>query len=509
MLSSSLESIKSAFELRSGLANLEYDILSRTDGEVLRLKLANPTERFFKLLEDAQRQASSGDDDRPKITLVKAAKADLLAAPEGRLLLRTLAESLNVSRHTFGDEFFSRYTKSVFSAEAQITALANHIVFGRRGAGKSSLLLYALYSRAKDANPSIWIDMQTYARRSDLKVVADILIDLLTQAKAANLPTPGAEILVPKLHSLIERNDDIDATDIRALLPEVRRSIGEAAASAGGLVLFLDDFHVLAHSLQPRLLQQLYSIARGNKVFLKLSAIETLTSTWNPKKQEGLQIPHDIQEIRLDLNLTIPEKATEHISSILNAHAEFCGLPSIKSICTSPDVLSRLVWVAAGVPRDALSTFAQAMTKTSLGGGRKVSVSNVNVAASDTVSTKLRDLDSDASGEATDLKSLLEQIRAFCVTKEGRGRNAFLVELKTSNAVYQRMQKLVDLRLLHVISEGVSIGAAGRKYLGLVLDYGFYVGIRAARSVELFNKQTKRVARRDLRGLPVFDLSET
>jgi hypothetical protein len=57
--------------------------------------------------------------------------------------------------------------------------------------------------------------------------------------------------------------------------------------------------------------------------------------------------------------------------------------------------------------------------------------------------------------------------------------------------------------LIHVISEGISPGEAGRKYLALILDYGFYTGIRAAQSVDLFNKQTERVTYKQLRKLPI------
>ena len=79
-----------------------------------------------------------------------------------------------------------------------------------------------------------------------------------------------------------------------------------------------------------------------------------------------------------------------------------------------------------------------------------------------------------------------------------------LVEIRTDNPTHQKVLKLVDLRLLHVISEGISVGEAGRKHLALILDYGFYIGMRAARSVDLFNRQTRKVAYRDLRKLPVF-----
>jgi len=213
-----------------------------------------------------------------------------------------------------------------------------------------------------------------------------------------------------------------------------------------------------------------------------------------------------VQEIKLDYNLTIPEKATEHITSILDAHATYCGLPSIKSLCTSPDALSRLVWVSAGVPRDALSIFGQAMTKAALSGGKRVSVSSVNIAASETVNVKLRELDTDASGEADGLHVVLEELREFCVKQ--KRKNAFLVEIRNDNLVYQRILKLVDLRLMHVINEGISVGEAARKYLALILDYGFYTGVRAARSVDLFNKQTKKVSRKELRNLPIFEVAD-
>jgi hypothetical protein len=209
-----------------------------------------------------------------------------------------------------------------------------------------------------------------------------------------------------------------------------------------------------------------------------------------------------VQEIKLDYNLTIPEKATEHIESILDAHAVYCGLPSIRMLCTSPDVLSRLVWVAAGVPRDALNLFAQAMTKSSLSGGKHVSVSSVNMAASEAVNTKLRELETDAHGASEELHQTLDRIRDFCIKE--KKTNALLVEIRTDDRGYQLILKLVDLRLLHVINEGLSVGEAARKYLGLILDYGFYIGIRAARSVDLFNKQTRKVAYKDLRKLPIF-----
>ena len=201
----------------------------------------------------------------------------------------------------------------------------------------------------------------------------------------------------------------------------------------------------------------------------------------------------------------MPDKAASHIEGILDAHALYCGLPSVRFLCTSGDVLSRLVWVSAGVPRDALNMFAQAMTKGTTQGRSLVSVTNVNVAASEMVSQKLKDLEEDVPGRTIEegLSETLEKVKDFCI--KTKRKNAFLTEIKNDNALYQNILKLVDLRLVHVISEGITVGEAGRKYIALILDYGFYTGIRAAQSVDLFNKQTERVAYKHLRKLPVFE----
>jgi hypothetical protein len=500
-----LRTLKEMFEQLSGLLGSDAEVKQRPDGELLVIKVANPTERLFRVLEAARDKVVSKSGEEVRATLERAVRTNPLQSAEGRLLLRTLSESLNINRNSFKGDFFARYTKSVSAAEEQITAAANHVVFGRRGAGKSSLLLYGLHSRSDRGLASAWVDMQVYSQRADVGVVIDLYLEIVSQIRP-QLGAPAlADAVVSELRSL-KSVALVDEAMIRKTLPDVRRALGTFSAQGQDLVVFLDDYHVLAKSLQPKVLALLYAVTRGNGIFLKLSAIETLTQTWDGATKSGLQIPHDVQEIKLDYNLTIPDKATEHITSILDAHAVYCGLSSIRSLCTSADVLSRLVWVAAGVPRDALSIFGQAMTKASLAGGKRVSVSSINVAASETVNVKLKELDTDASGEAESLHGLLEQLREFCVKQQRK--NAFLIEIRNDDLVYQRVLKLVDLRLLHVINEGISVGEAGRKYLALILDYGFYIGVRAAKSVDLFNKQTKRVAYKDLRRLPVFASTE-
>ena len=495
-----VESVLATFRRRSGFDGVDYEVKPRGDGQALVLQMANPTERFFRVLQDAKSESTS--ENPPTVTIQKRTPRNRLLSAESKFFLQTLSESLNVSRFSFKEDFFSRYTKSVSNAEAQITAAANHIVFGRRGAGKSSLLLYAFRSRDAAMQPSAWIDMQAYESRHDNLVVLSILIDVLRQLETFLGPSATYKVVssIQRLQKVAELQDD----QIRTFLPEVR-ALFASVSRVKNLFVFLDDFHVIDISAQSKLLGFLYSVSRGNNIFLKLSAIETLTRSWDPKAHAGLQVPHDAQAIKLDYNLTMPDKAAAHIEGILDAHAVYCGLPSVRFLCTSVDVMSRLVWVSAGVPRDALNMFAQGMTKGTTEGRSLVSVANVNVAASEMVSQKLKDLEVDVPERSTEetLSGSLESVKDFCVKKERK--NAFLVEIRNDNSLYQNVLKLVDLRLVHVINEGITVGEAGRKYVALILDYGFYTGIRAARSVELFNKQTERVAYRDLRKLPIFE----
>ena len=495
-----VQEIVNVFEHKSGLSGLKTEVKLRTGSTVCKIFVANPTDRLFEILEESMEEVKRkfDIDEQLVVTLKKDSAGNLLARAEGQAFVRGLVETLNVNRYSFERDFMARYTPSVAGAESQITASANHVVYGRRGAGKSMLLLYALHMRSEEKRPSVWIDIQVYSHREDDGAIADIFVDLLEQAASL---AKDSEQYVPLIAEL--KTPGICADRIRRISPKMRRALGEFAQKNTELFVFLDDFHVLDKSVQPKILSALYSVSRGNKIFVKLSAIETLTRTYDTSSREGLQVPNDAQVIKLDYNLTIPDKAISHIDAILDAQATYSGLPSVRRICTSNQVLPRLTWVAAGVPRDALYLFSQAITKATQAGSKRISVSNVNQAASETLTIKLRDLETDiADTERQHLEGILEEIRRFCVSEQQK--NAFLIEIRSQDQVYDKVRALVDLRLLHIISEGVTTGEAGRKYLALILDYGFYTGIRAARSVDLFNIQSNRVTYRDLRMLPVF-----
>lgn len=487
--------IKGEFERLSGLKGLEHEFKSTSSGTAIVIFVSSPEDRLFDALSQATMNILRSESEEIVATLKQVSRDKIVSGPEVKLLLKLLSESQTVHRHSFGNELLSRYIETVSGAEEQIVSNANHIVFGRRGAGKSMLLLYSLTSRERDDRPSIWLDLQTYARREDDQVIGDVLTDLIVEIEAKF----GQSNRLTELQNMI---DDCapDFLEYKKLVARLRRELGKLTRAVE-IFVFVDDLHVLGRALQSRVLDILYSLSRGNQIFLKISAIENLTKTYDTTERVGLELPHDAQAIHLDYNLTTPDKTTSHIEAILDAHARFAGLPSIRRLCSSADVLPRLTWVSAGVPRDAIYLFAQAIQKANIGNKARVTVSNVNQAASETLTIKLRDLEQDASEQAEDLKDALEVIKAFCI-KEKR-QNAFLIEIDNTSELFKRVTSLVQLRFLHVISEGITPHEAGRKYLALILDYGLYIGIRAAQSVELFNRSFEDSSSAALRKLPI------
>ncbi len=481
------------FETRTGLVGLECNDIMKGDRLTRVIYVASATERLYEILNDILSEVS--EDENFHATLKQKSQDFIVSGPESRLLLKVLSESQNINQYSFQDDFFDRYTKSVTGAESQIISAANHVVTGRRGAGKSMLLLYCFRARQRDALPNAWLDLQMFSGRKDEQAIVDALVELLYKT---DFPASALDEVLDIRHKLETQDQNVES--VRRMVPKLRRMFS-SISSQNDLFIFLDDFHVFPIEFQHILMDVLYSITRGNRVFLKVSAIENLMKTYDTSTQSGLEIPQDAQRLGLDYNLTTPDKATKHIEAILDSHASYSGLPSIRRLCSSASVLPRLTWVSAGVPRDAINLFSQSMLKAASEDKKRVTVSNVNMAASENLSIKIKDLQTDASSSAERLNMLLEEIRHFCVIEHRT--NAFLVEIKPGEDRYGDILSLVQLRLLHVISEGITPKEAGTKYMALILDYGLYTGVRAAASVELFNKQTLSVSAKDLRKLKI------
>ena len=492
-----------SFSRKTGLDGAVSEIRDRADGPIVVIYVASPTERHYQAANQAGSEVPPEHAFFGRVTVrPKHTGRASLRDPEARLLQRTLASAVTSDRHSFRGEFFDLYIPTVSRAEELILSEGNHIVFGRRGAGKSSLLVFALRRLEADQLPSAWVDMQAFEHRTDVSAILDVLLDILHQLEPLADLKSMVDAAAATVRAAKESNREIDIDAVRRLAPSLKNLFASITARYGRFTIFLDDLHVVAESLQPAMLGVLYSFSRGNRVSLKVSALEHFTRHWDPKGRVGLEVPGDAQTVSLDYNLTNPANALEHITNILNAHARFCGLRSILSVC-GKDVIERLVWLAAGVPRDALSILQQAMAAAAADGRRVVGVTNVNIAASGYVEDKNRYLGMDTSQGQERVRALLDEIREFCIKK--KKVNAFLVRLDSGDEAFKDILRLIDLRFLHVLNRGITPGEAGEKYMALLLDYGFYTGVRRAKTMDVLQSKPSKLTYRTLRKLPTFE----
>lgn len=482
----------------------EYHLKARPDGEYIVFEVASLSERFYALINDINDILDESHPFKDKIIIQERQKkpSNIFEMPEMLLLKKELTQSLTVHRNTFKEDFFSRYIPSVSNAEEDIVGRANFVVYGRRGAGKSSLLAYAMHTAEKESLPFVWIPMQTYNGRSDIQAVYSVVAEIFSQLEEFFDGDQTAEEIENQLRLLSETDDEKGLiTKLDRMIPRARGTLANVANYDSPLTIFIDDIHLVDVTLQPKLLGVLYSLARDNSIYIKVSGIEPLTRTWDGLSNVGMQSPHDIQVIRLDHNLTMPDLSKEHIKLILEGHAKYCGFPSI-SYMVDDKAISRLVLSAAAVPRDALSLFSQAIVKSTVKKQKTVSITSINSAASESIEDKFRDLELGVNYDRNEIASLLEKVKEFCLVE--KKITAFLVRIDNASPGYALIQKLAALRFAHVLHEGITPESAGKRYIALMLDFGFYVGIRTARSLKMFMEQPEVLLAKDLRKLPIF-----
>lgn len=497
------EQILSAYANALSGVRPDHYVKQRPDGPYLVIEFAAPSEHHYGVHNSIAAELAEENPLKGRSTVQrrKKAAANRLALPETQMLKKVIAESLTIDKNSFNEDFFSRYTASVTGLEQQVTTRANFVVYGRRGSGKSSLLAYAMHTARQSKNLYCWIAMQTFAKRADLEVVPAVLAGILDELKQSLISTIELDELMVAFETLSEATDKAVLGKCDRLIPRLRRVIGKLVNASSPLTIFLDDIHVLDETVQPLVLSYIYKITRGNNIYIKASGIAQLTKLWDSAQQIGLQAPHDTQILNLDLNLTMPDKSKTHIESILDAHAGYCGLPNIRYLI-GEDAFSRLVLCAAGVPRDSLSLFSIAISKAVAKSQKLVSITSINAAASEMVEEKIKDIERDSGSDLQSIQSTLADVKKFCVLTHRK--NSFLVEMRNSNATYKLIQKLIALRLVHLLHEGITPHEAGKRFIALMLDYGFYVGIRAARSVDFIPSEPKQLSAKELRSLPIF-----
>jgi hypothetical protein len=433
-----------------------------------------------------------------RITLLAEKIGNVIDSPEVDALRSLIGRSLVVSPATARSAKHVTFARFVGRQDLELVQRANHVIIGRRGVGKSTLILTTIELLSRRGDKTTWIDMQRYHRRRDMAATAAVLDELLTAFAPIGAPRSELQYRLKLLSSKTDTNEE----DVRRVVPTLVAFVRQHLHRQQWYI-FLDDFHLVGTELQPVLLDILYSVARGSNVWLKVAFVRNLAIIWDPARQVGLNIPQDAQSVELDQTLADPVSARAHLTAVLDTFVERCGFKHVGNLLNS-EALERLVWCSAGVPRDCLSLFSSALRIAKDHRRRKVGVQEINLAAGELAGLKTNQLAVETTGEDAPLLELLDEIQRFCLDE--RHKNAFLVSKQPLNPRYQLFAKLVDLRFVHLVHPSITADKAGVRYEAYLLDYSFYTGMRRRQNIEELRIEGSRPKREELRRLPKFNL---
>jgi AAA ATPase domain len=430
------------------------------------------------------------------------------------------------------------YVRDVQANISAATAGRHHLIFGRRGAGKSALLVEARRQVEAEGAIASWVNLQTLRHEPPGRVVLyifeEMLSDLISNqrvVRAESVVSVDLAQLYDKVRSLLgESGDSLEV--VTSLVPRMQRAISRfLELEQGSLYIFIDDFYYMPRDRQPLALDLLHGCVRDTRAWLKIASIRHLTRWFQSSPPLGLQTIHDAELIDLDVTLQDPGRAQGFLENVLGEYARRVGIHNLNRIFRS-DALGRLVLASGAVPRDYLVLASSSIGKAqNRQNARLVGVQDVNQAAGDAAGAKIQELEDDMAsniGTADRTLNVLTVVRKFCL--EEKNYTYFLVDYRDKEEhanEYSLLTDLMDVRLVHLLDSGVSDShAAGQRSEAFMLDLSQFSGSRLKQRIQVLEFSGGRIVSRQtrtsqaprsgdtprqvisiLRGAPTFSLS--
>lgn len=427
-------------------------------------------------LRETQRALSENNPFRGTLGLFTQKNDHFPDTLEAGALQMLLTRSTRaVAENQLHEGFSVPYVPFQNREDHQLAQPATHVVVGRRGVGKSTLIKKAAEIIRASSSLVAILDAQKYSVLTGQDLVREILHDVANALiEDAERSSPGEESdtldLKAVRQALIEESINPELGIVRlnralAKLTKVRKN---------NAFVFLDDFHYLDFDEQPKVLHRVYAALKGANGWLKVAGLRSLLNYYSARDRIGLQVPGDAQLISLDLTLENPERAETHLKAILENFLKAVGYSV--SISVLPNAaFRRLAWANAGVPRDFLQMFGRAIDHARRNKHTVVTLTDVNAGIGESGQRKMDELEQDAHNSKGELLETLGEIERVCLDEERI--NAFLVRSENS-PIRQRIHILNDLRLVHLVNQSITPDRAGERYEAYIVDYSLFTGIR-------------------------------
>ncbi|MFI0999991.1 AAA family ATPase [Streptomyces galbus] len=375
---------------------------------------------------------------------------------------------------------------------AAVGASRHHLVYGRRGVGKTALLLEAKRSAERDGHVTAWINAHTLRRldvASAFLGIAEVTLNSLIQHAGSSQGDSYVRLKESSVRlSQLRAERPVSDAVLGEMVAELNRSLRSVLRE--GLVrlyLYIDDFYLFPQAAQPHLLDCVAGMLRDCDGWIKVASIERLTRPFEPSSRIGIEVPHDASKIDLDVTLEDPGSTQRFLESVLANYTATAGLAKPSSIAQNA-ALGRLVLASGGVPRDYLNLFASSIVAArSRPKAREIGREDVADAAGRAARSKKRDLEQDVSMDSA--VSLTAALDTLAEEVRGAGYTYFRVDVaQKSHQFYELLGQLVDLRFAHLIQSTLSDQhRPGVKYEVYILDLSEYADVRLKRGLAILD----------------------
>lgn len=275
--------------------------------------------------------------------------------------------------------------------------------------------------------------------------------------------------------------------------------------------ILLDDFYLIKKERQPDVVDYLHRLVRGTEMYLKIGTVKHRTILVRNEEQTiGVVLNQDIEPINLDRTLENLTAPTQFLSNLLNSLGEKVGLSNPANDLFNPQALEKLVIASGGVPRDFLTILVDAIENAISQNRNYITPTNVwKSASSFSYQNKLKDLRVDVGADAQSIEKVFRDILKFCIID--KKRTSFLVsqeEAQIEINIHELILQLMDGKLLHIIEPDTS-AASNRpgRYEAYTLDFSLFMEPRK-RGIQIvefwnFDESGRRIG---VRESPIYSL---
>lgn len=444
----------------------------------------------------------------------------------------------------------------------RLKAKQHQIIFGRRGSGKSCLLVHFKNSANKTKDSvSIYIETDVIKRLGYPDVLIRLLLAVMESIQKSKPwwkklnPKSEIQIHIKNLRILLNQAEQrkvkteetkfsnysakgnytglegsMGSSNSRGILSEfeeskldtLERHLGDykntlenelKKLKIESATILLDDFYLIKKTRQPDVIDYLHRLFRGTNYYLKVGTVRHRTDlVRNDGQTIGVVLDQDIEQINLDRTLEDLTSPSEFLSRILNSMGEKVNIQNASIELFNNQAFEKLVIASGGVPRDFLTIFTNSIDiALASGQTRHLTPSNIWKAASSfSYRNKLQNLRTDVSNDSQAIEKVFRNLLQFCLII--KKRTCFLIsqeEAQSNPEIHEYILQLMDGKLIHVIEADTS-AASNRpgRYEAYTLDFSLFMEPRK-RGIEIvefwnFDQGGRRIG---VRESPIYHLN--